>query len=294
MMGMHCSVDEQTIGFQGRHGNKMRITFEKVGDGFQADVICDSGFTYCVYFQNVPPPDKYINAGMSPIHSRVLWLFDHLEDKFHRVWMDNLCLSASFARASFNHPKKVMIAGVTRKGGRGLPVCILQDEEKKTKAEEEKVRGTVKAAVLNGDPLCPALVAVSVYDTKPVHFLSMICQEINWIQKERSVFNVDTNRMESMTFLQLNVNDSYNNDMGHVDVSDQLREVYKFNVWLRNYKWWWSIFQWGLGVLLVNSYVTYRKVMIADGKTTMSHYNFRKNIALNWIHSGEATIAERR
>ena len=293
LMGMHCSVDEQTIGFQGRHGDKMRITFKKVGDGFQCDVICDSGFTYCCYFRNVPPPPEYVKAGQSTLHARVLWLFDHLEDKFHRVWMDNLYLSASFARACFNHPKKVMIAGVTRKGGRGLPVSILQ-EEKNTKTEEEKVRGTVKAAVLNGDPLCPSLVAVSVYDTKPVHFLSMTCEEISWMKKERRVFNVDTNRMEPMNFLRLNVNDSYNMDMGHVDVSDQLRDVYKFNVWLRNYKWWWSIFQWGMGVLLVNAYVNYKKALIADGKTPMSHYDFRRTIALSWIDSGEPSIAERR
>jgi len=293
MMGMNCSVDEQTIGFQGRHADKMRINFKKVGDGFQCDVICDSGFTYCAYFRNVPPPDKYIKAGFSTIHARVLWLFDHLQDLHHRVWMDNLFLSASFCRACWNHPKKVMIAGVTRKGGRGLPAFVLQSE-KTTKVEEEKVRGTVKAAVLNGDPLCPSLVAVSVYDTKPVHFLSMICESIAWIQKERQVFNVETNRMETMRFLRLNVNDSYNMDMGHVDVSDQLREVYKFNVWLRNYKWWWSIFQWGLGVLLVNAHVTYKLVLEAEGKVPMSHYEFRKTIALSWIHSAEPSIMDRR
>jgi len=292
-LGMHLSVDEQTIGFQGRHGDKMRITFKAVGDGFQCDVICDSGFTYCVYFRNVPAPAKYLQRGMSALHARVLWLFDHLEDHYHRVWMDNLYLSASFARACYLHEKKVCIAGVTRKGGRGLPVHVLQDE-KQTVKEAEKVRGTVKVAVLNGDPLCPYLVASSVYDTKPVHFLSMICESISWIKKERSVFNVDTNKMETMNFLRLNINDSYNNDMGHVDVSDQLREVYKFNSWLRNYKWWWSIFQWALGVLLVNSYVVYKKTCEADGITPITHYEFRKAIALSWIDKNEPTIPERR
>jgi hypothetical protein len=62
------------------------------------------------------------------------------------------------------------------------------------------VRGTVKAAVLLGDPHCPALLATSVYDTKPVHFLSTVCENIKWMVKERQVFNVDTRRLETIGF----------------------------------------------------------------------------------------------
>ena len=51
----------------------------------------------------------------------------------------------------------------------GLPGCVLQ-EESQNKAHQEKVRGTVCAAELVGDNDCPSLIAVSVYDTKPVHF----------------------------------------------------------------------------------------------------------------------------
>ena len=39
------SIDEQTIGFQGRHKDKIKIMFKYVGDGFQADDFCDSGYT---------------------------------------------------------------------------------------------------------------------------------------------------------------------------------------------------------------------------------------------------------
>ena len=35
------SIDEQTIGFQGRHKHNLRITFKDAGDGFQADTFCD-------------------------------------------------------------------------------------------------------------------------------------------------------------------------------------------------------------------------------------------------------------
>jgi hypothetical protein len=101
-------------------------------------------------------------------------LFDTLETKYHRIGLDNLYNSAKFARAAYLHKMKVCVSGVTRKGMRGLPDCVLQDEAKNKKMQM-KVRGTVKAALLMGDPDCPDLVATSVYDTKLVHFLSMMC-----------------------------------------------------------------------------------------------------------------------
>ena len=67
--------------------------------------------------------------------------------------------------------------GVTCKSGRGLPASIMQ-EELHNRKEQEKVRGTFIAAELVGDIKCPSLIAVSVYDTKPVHFLSMAVDNI--------------------------------------------------------------------------------------------------------------------
>jgi Transposase IS4 len=107
----HASVDEQTIGFQGRHADKLRITSKAEEDEFQADCICYNGFTYALHFQNEPPPTKYTSKGLSPLHSQVMWLFDHLKDRHHRLWMDNLYLSAKFGKAAFMHKHKVLIAG---------------------------------------------------------------------------------------------------------------------------------------------------------------------------------------
>ena len=44
--GMFVAIDEQTIGFQGRHGSKLHITYKKEGDGFQCDAVCDDGYTF--------------------------------------------------------------------------------------------------------------------------------------------------------------------------------------------------------------------------------------------------------
>ena len=78
-------------------------------------------------------------------------------------------MSAKFFKDTFNHNTKINLHGVTRKSGCGLPESILQEEVSKKKYQE-KVRGTIRAAELIGDKYCPSLVALTVYDTKPVHF----------------------------------------------------------------------------------------------------------------------------
>ena len=59
----------------------------------------------------------------------------------------------------------------------------------------------MKAAVLDGDPDVPNLVAVSYYDQKPVHFLSTICESIHWIQCQKQVYCSETQQLETLKFL---------------------------------------------------------------------------------------------
>jgi hypothetical protein len=101
----------------------MRITYKKEGDGFQCDAICDDGFCFSIYFRNEPPPRKYTFQGLSPLHARDMWLFEQLRDDGHRCRLDNLYMSAKFAKTAINHDRKILIAGVGRKSGRGVPNC---------------------------------------------------------------------------------------------------------------------------------------------------------------------------
>ena len=39
--GGDISIDEQTIGFQGKKNIKIRITYKRVGNGFQSETSCD-------------------------------------------------------------------------------------------------------------------------------------------------------------------------------------------------------------------------------------------------------------
>ena len=66
--GKHLSGDEQTMGFQGSHADKLRITYKKEGDGFQYDYIADDGYTFTLFFRNQPVQKKWLDKGYSPLH----------------------------------------------------------------------------------------------------------------------------------------------------------------------------------------------------------------------------------
>ena len=43
-----------------------------------------------------------------------------------------------------------------------------------------------------------------MYDTKPVHYMSMVSESIQWVEKDKLVYNVDTGKVEALKFLRLN------------------------------------------------------------------------------------------
>ena len=165
-------------------------------------------------------------------------------------------MSAKFSLRLFNHPKKVMIKGVSRTISRGVPTQILQ-QEVTTKERINYVKVTVNAYVLEGLSALDTfpLVACSIYDTKPVHFFSVCCNNITWLEKTRRTWDKSTITMRLGSLLCLEINDSYNMNMNNVDISDQLRGSYRHDRWMRTQKWWWSVLFWGHGTLLVNAYV---------------------------------------
>ena len=79
ILGQHLSCEEQTIGFQGHHRHKQRITYKKEGDGFLADCICSEGYTYCFHFRHQEDSKKIMKTfNCSPLHARVLGLISQL------------------------------------------------------------------------------------------------------------------------------------------------------------------------------------------------------------------------
>ena len=66
------------------------------------------------------------------------------------------------------------------------------------------------------------LFACSVYDTNPVHFISMCCVIIFWTVNIISMFDPIYGSMHQMQFLRLNINYDYKNNMNSVDIINQL------------------------------------------------------------------------
>lgn len=80
---------------------------------------------------------------------------------------------------------------------------------------------------VEGDDDCPDLIALIIYDTKPVYFLSMACNALQCVTKTRQVYNVDSGEVKIIKFLLLNQIDDYNNLMRGADIADQLRSSYR-------------------------------------------------------------------
>ena len=171
------------------------------------------------------------------------------------------------------------------KAGKGIPECVLQDEENNPVAQQA-VQGTAKAAVFKGDHGCPNLVASILYDTKPVHCLSMLFESIQWVEKEKILYNVDTGKVEALKFLRFNQIDKYNNGMGNVGVANQLTGVYRLDRWVRNSKWWCSMMFLSMGVILINSYKFYLQMCKEEvvKPRYKEQYQFRKAISEYWIN----------
>ena len=64
--------------------------------------------------------------GFSPFHSRVMVLYDCLEDNFHRARFDNLYMVTRFGLNSFRYKKQMLVKGVCRTGAGGIPSGVLQ------------------------------------------------------------------------------------------------------------------------------------------------------------------------
>jgi hypothetical protein len=286
IMGKWLSVDEQTISFKGKHVDKLRINYKKEGDGFQCDAICSDGYTFTVYFRNIAAPPALIEKGLCPLHARVVSMFEQLPSKHYVCGMDNLYMSSKLALYAATCRAKVYIHGVTRQSGRGIPKCIEQTPQT-TKENIMRNRGTVKVARLVGDPDLKDLVAVSYYDVKPFYFMTNAWTDIKWIKKHRQVWSSTLKRMVKMPYHRLNIIDTYNYNMNNVDISDQLRGVYRWDHWMRKRKWWWAIMFWCLQVMTTNAFIAYKKYMtLLKVKKQLSHYEFLEAVCIKWITEG--------
>ncbi len=140
---------------------------------------------------------------------------------------------STFFREACTATNQVLCHGVARKSGRGVPMCVIQ-EEPKSKTQQDPMRRKTKAATLTIDPVIKDFVTISVYDTKPVYFLPMASTGLKWIEKREKNFDQNSSTNVSIVYLWPEVMDMYNNGMNNVDLADQLQSNYHLNHWMRH------------------------------------------------------------
>ena len=82
-------------------------------------------------------------------------------------------------RVGWMHPKRFMFHGSVRDKGRGVPRCLYQKKET-TKLAVAQAKWTLKVSTLKGYAAIPGNVALSLYDSKPLYFMSNACEEVKW------------------------------------------------------------------------------------------------------------------
>ena len=93
------SIYETTTNFKGKNADQIRMTYKAEGDGLQADDICKKGYTYQV-FMCTDPAQFFLSKILSPIHDRLMVLFDTVEGGNQQCTMDNIYNSAAFFKGA--------------------------------------------------------------------------------------------------------------------------------------------------------------------------------------------------
>jgi hypothetical protein len=90
-----------------------------------------------------------------------------------------------------------------------------------------------------------------------------------------------------MRFLLPKITDDYNMGMNGIDVADKLRNQCHVDHWMRKRKWRWSMWWWGIQVLLINVYLLYKtahlRVWTKDPKNVMTQSDFQYKLVVAWF-----------
>ena len=72
-----------------------------------------------------------------------------------------------------------MFHGVVQEKGKGVPSCLFKNKET-SKIAHAKARWNLKVAALKGDHSISGIVALYLYDSKPLYFMSNACELVKW------------------------------------------------------------------------------------------------------------------
>jgi len=147
-------------------------------------------------------------------------MFGNLKESGHHCKMDNLFNSMSLALAVYMLLPRLLVHGVMRKSGWGVPSVVLQEELGGNMADV--VRGTVKVTVLKEDSESHDLIITSCYEQKPLYMITHSVQEVTCADHVKRVYSYLQKKVVDFMFLCWSLSHEYNFDMNDNDVADQL------------------------------------------------------------------------
>ncbi len=96
-----------------------------------------------------------------------------------------------------------------------------------------------------------------------------------------------------MKHLCLNVIEDYNQYVNSTDIANQLEGNYWPDRWMRQRKWWWAFFIWGIGVAGVNEYTIFEAIYDKEatkGTTNLpprwTHARFLEELVYDFVFPG--------
>jgi len=187
--GKSLSLDEETAGCKARCAlvTRIKTSQKKEGDGFQADAICEDGYTITFHFRCdvLPCPQQ---KDVSPRDTRCAWLVDQLPGCWYHLWMDNLYTSWKFGEMLA--ARQCLYGGTMRnEDWRGIHKAVIQKTVTKV-AELEKAKGTLLASVrAQGMPKGCEVICTSFYDDAPFMMMSNIVDSVNVIEIHRKCYS---------------------------------------------------------------------------------------------------------
>ena len=99
----------------------------------------------------------------------------------------------------------------------------------------------------------------------------------------RQVWHREIQKIVEMPFFSINLFHDYNHGLNNVDLSDQVRNLYRGDLFMRKRKWLWLILMWCLKILQDNAYILYIKFMTMNHLNAITHFEFNRQNCLSWI-----------
>lgn len=215
-----------------------------------------------------------VPGATSPVNQRCLVLVSRLKNKFHKIVCDNYFPSPNF----FCRLRDLnQLAMGTFRPSYGVPSCVLQKEVTKKKRDELKIRGRTLVAV----HLEKKLVACSVYDSKPVNFLSSDRSlPLGRTTRTKKVFNYEAERRIPIPIDCITYQSFYNSNMNGVDRHDHARTNYRVDgKWNREERWWKVHLNFIIDAAATNSYFIHKALCDEGQLKPLSHKQFRDWLA---------------